>query len=216
MLFWDVDTQADFMIPGGSLYVAGAEKLIPNLRRLTAWAASHRVPVVSSACAHQPGDPEFASFGPHCLAGTPGQQKVPETLLPNRYVVRDQSITLPDLSSFQQVIIEKRVFDVFSNPNAEQVLEQLGGVGLRVVMYGVVTEICVASAADGLLTRGHQVELVSDAIAALDEQKAARFLDRFKGMGGKLVETNDILKETPAAQPETGSSVPSSTGFRTS
>jgi nicotinamidase/pyrazinamidase len=200
MLFWDVDTQLDFMMPGGSLYIAGAEKIIPNLRELTAWAGSHRVPVVSSACAHQPGDPEFATFGPHCVAGTPGQQKVPETLLPNRYVVPDWSVALPDLSLFQQVIIEKRVFDVFSNPNAEPILRKLGE-GLHVVMYGVATDICVASAAQALLDRGYHVELVQDAIAALDGQKAARFLDTFSKRGGKLVETDDLLRETKLQNP---------------
>jgi nicotinamidase/pyrazinamidase len=200
MLFWDVDTQVDFMIPSGRLYVAGAEKIIPNLRGLTAWAGRNHILIVSSACAHLPGDPEFATFGPHCLAGTPGQQKVPETLLPNRYIVPDRPVALPDLAPFQQVILEKTAFDAFSNPNADEILRQLGG-GLRVVMYGVVTEICVASAAHALLERGHQVELVRDAIAALDEQKAASFLDKFVGRGGRLVETNDILRETSLPKP---------------
>ena len=59
----------------------------------------------------------------------------------------------------------------------------------------------MASAAHALLERGHQVELVRDAIAALDEQKAARFLDEFVGRGGRLVETNDILKETSLPKP---------------
>ena len=35
VVFWEVDTQADFMLPGGKLYVPGAEKLLPNIRRLT-------------------------------------------------------------------------------------------------------------------------------------------------------------------------------------
>ena len=35
LVFWEVDTQADFMLPGGKLYVPGAEKLLPNIRRLT-------------------------------------------------------------------------------------------------------------------------------------------------------------------------------------
>jgi len=200
MLFWDVDTQVDFMIPGGSLYVAGAEKIIPNLRRLTAWAGTNHVLIVSSACAHLPGDPEFATFGPHCLAGTPSQQKMPETLLPCRYVVPDRPVALPDLGPFQQVILEKRAFDAFSNPNADEILRQLGE-RLRVVMYGAATEICVASAAHGLLERGHQVELVRDGIAALDEQKAAGFLDKFVERGGRLVETEDILKETSLPKP---------------
>jgi len=31
----EVDVQADFMLPGGKLYVPGAEKLLLNIRRLT-------------------------------------------------------------------------------------------------------------------------------------------------------------------------------------
>ena len=34
VILWEVDTQADFMLPGGKLYVPGAEKLIPNIKRL--------------------------------------------------------------------------------------------------------------------------------------------------------------------------------------
>ena len=34
IVFWEVDAQADFMLPGGKLYVPGAEKIIPNIQRL--------------------------------------------------------------------------------------------------------------------------------------------------------------------------------------
>ena len=33
-VFWEVDAQADFMLPGGKLYAPGAEKIIPNIERL--------------------------------------------------------------------------------------------------------------------------------------------------------------------------------------
>jgi len=33
-ILWCVDAQKDFMLPGGKLYVPGAEKLLPNIRRL--------------------------------------------------------------------------------------------------------------------------------------------------------------------------------------
>jgi nicotinamidase/pyrazinamidase len=197
MLFWDVDTQVDFLLPEGRLYVPGSEKIIPNLRRLTAWAGQRRIPVVSSACAHQPGDPELQIYGQHCMAGTSGQQKVPETLLPNRLVVANRSLQLPDLMSVQQVIIEKQAFDPFTNPNTEQIVQQFGQ-GRRVVLYGVATDICVACAAGALLDRGHHVELVTDAVAALDEQKGAALLQAFMGRGGRLVTTAEIARESTA------------------
>ncbi len=55
VIFWDVDTQADFMLPGGRLYVPGAEKLIPNLKLLTDQARKNRVFLVSDACVHTAG-----------------------------------------------------------------------------------------------------------------------------------------------------------------
>ena len=103
IVFWDVDTQRDFMLPGGKLYVPGAEKLIPNLNRLTDESRKDRVFLVSDACIHTPDDPEFQRFPPHCVRGTPGAEIIPETIarrfliLPNR-----REATVPaDLTPYQ-------------------------------------------------------------------------------------------------------------------
>lgn len=198
MIFWDVDTQKDFLLPDGRLYVRGAEKIIPSLHELTIWAGAHQIPIISSACAHRPGDPELQIYGEHCMAGTRGQQKVPETLLPSRFTVPNHLIELPHVKSFQQVIIEKQEFDVFTNPNTDQVARQFGS-RLLILLYGITTDICVAHAANALLERGHRVELVVDAVAALDERKSALFLKSFCDQGGILVNTREVLRETRAA-----------------
>jgi len=198
VIFWDVDTQRDFLNTGGRLYVPGAEKIIPSLHELTVWAGAHQIPIISSACAHRPGDPELKTYGEHCMAGTPGQQKVHETLLPRRFTVPNHQIELPHVKSFQQIIIEKQQFDVFTNPNTDRLVQQFGS-RLLILLYGVTTDICVAEAANSLLERGHRVELVTDAIAALDAQKAAAFLDSFRKRGGILVSTRDVLIQVRAA-----------------
>ena len=77
-ILWEVDTQMDFMMPGGHLYVPGAEKLLPNIRRLTDLARENRVFLVSHGCFHVPNDPEFKIFPPHCVKGTSGAEFVPE------------------------------------------------------------------------------------------------------------------------------------------
>jgi nicotinamidase/pyrazinamidase len=198
VIFWDVDTQKDFLIPGGGLYVRGAEKILANLHELTVWAGAHQIPIISSACAHRPGDPELKTYGEHCMAETPGQQKVPETLLPSRFTVPNYQIELPHVKFFQQIVIEKQQFDVFTNPNTDEVVHQFGP-RLLILLYGVTTDICVAHAANSLLERGHRVELVTDAVAALDEKKATTFLDSFRKRGGILVNTRDVLSQAPAA-----------------
>ena len=198
VVLWDVDTQLDFLLPGGRLYVPGAERILPNLRFLASLAAEQAVPVISSTCAHLPGDPELKIYGEHCMLGTPGQQKVPETLLPHRFTVPNRPILLPRLDLFQQIILEKQAFDVFTNPNTEEVVHRLGE-GLRVVLYGVTTEICVARAANSLLERGHQVQLVKEATAALDLRRARAVLRSFVDRGGRLVSVNDIATHARAA-----------------
>jgi nicotinamidase/pyrazinamidase len=197
MLLWDVDTQVDFMSPEGGLYVPGAERIVPNLRRLTRWAADNGVPVISSACAHRPGDPELEGFGPHCMVGTAGQQKIAETLLPRRLVVPNRPMELPDLGAFQQIILEKQAFNVFTNPNAEEVVRRFGE-SFPIVLYGVVTEICVASAVWELMERGHRVQLVRDAVAALDPARAEGFLESFRERGGTIVQADAITRARAA------------------
>src|SRR5260221_4433938 len=164
-IFWDVDTQADFMVTGGKLYVPGAEKLIPNMKRLTDAAREGRVFIVGDACMHTPDDPEFTRFPPHCVRGTPGAEIIPETRAEKLLIIPNLSgANIPaNLSEFQQVILEKQTLDVFDNPNAERVLERIAGftsADAEVFVFGVVTEYCVRLAAKGLLERVRHVALV--------------------------------------------------------
>jgi nicotinamidase-related amidase len=53
-ILWEVDVQRDFMLPGGKLYVPGAEKLLPNIRQLTDAARRNEVFLVSHGCFHTP------------------------------------------------------------------------------------------------------------------------------------------------------------------
>src|ERR1035438_3916644 len=94
-VFFDVDTQKDFLLPVGALYVPGAEHLIPTLAKLFASARHRGIPVISTADAHSERDPEFAQWPPHCIVGTLGQAKIPETLLPDgqQVIVEKQTVT---------------------------------------------------------------------------------------------------------------------------
>jgi nicotinamidase/pyrazinamidase len=198
IIFWEVDTQADFMLPGGKLYVRGAEKLLPDVKRLTDAARQGRVFLVSDACVHAPDDEEFQRFPPHCVRGTPGAAIVPQALatmfftIPNRSGVKVPS----DLSKVQQVVLEKQTLDVFDNPNTETVLLRLRSftdADAEFVVFGVVTEYCVRLAVKGLLERGRRVALVSDAIETLDPAAGRKALDELTAQGARLITTDQAL-----------------------
>jgi nicotinamidase/pyrazinamidase len=206
VIFWDVDTQADFMLPGGKLYVPGAEKLIPNLRRLTDAAREGRVFLVSDADSHTPEDPEFQQWPPHCLRGTPGAEIIPETLASKFYVIPNRAgVALPaDLGKYQQVILEKQTLDVFDNPNTDPLLERLPSIANKdaeFVVFGVVTEYCVRCAAKGLLDRGKRVALVTDAIETLKPADGERTLKELTAKGARLITADQALAllQKPAA-----------------
>jgi len=198
VIFWDVDTQRDFMLPGGKLYVPTAEQLIPNLDRLTDQARKDCVFLVSDACVHSPDDPEFRRFPPHCVRGTEGAEIIPETVadrvlvLPNR---RDARVP-EDLTAYQQVILEKQTLDVFENPLTDVVLERLQKFtdpDAEFFVFGVVTEYCVRCVAKGLLARGRRVSLVEDAIQTLKTEDGRSALAEMKSSGAKTITTRQAL-----------------------
>ncbi|HXY06459.1 MAG TPA: isochorismatase family cysteine hydrolase [Terriglobales bacterium] len=190
-LFWDVDTQFDFMYPEGKLYVPGADTIIPNLQCLTSFAAQHQIPIVASTDAHLSTDPEFNEYPPHCLNGTPGQRKVEGTLLPQYFTIPNRKIDLPrDLGRYPQIILEKQTVDVFTNPNTEALLTLMGR--RDIVLYGVVTEICVDHAARGLIRRGFRVHLVEDAVRSLDSERGQATSQCVRQHGGRLLTTKEV------------------------
>ncbi|MDE3136338.1 MAG: cysteine hydrolase [Acidobacteriota bacterium] len=200
VIFWDVDTQRDFMLPGGRLYVPGAEKLIPNLKRLVDLARDGSVFLVSTVDAHTPNDPEFRDWPPHCVQGTPGQQKIPETLTDDFLIVpNDPEFRLPDdLLAHKQIIVEKQTLDDFDNPNTERILRLLGR-DVEHFVFGVVTEYCVRLSVVGMLERGYRVAVVTDAIETLKEEDGRRALAEFQTRGARLVRIEEALNEAMRA-----------------
>lgn len=191
-VFFDVDTQIDFLLPAGALYVPGAENLIPALAKLTEHARSRGIPIIASADAHAPQDEEFAQWPPHCVAGTLGQRKAPETLAPGAVIIPNSPGPLPaGWESAPQVIVEKQKLDVFTTHTIGRVLERHPGA--RFVLYGVVTEICVRCAAGGLLKRGAQIDIVSDAIRELDAARSRETLRQLRAAGARLLTVEQAL-----------------------
>ena len=139
ILFWDVDTQYDFIMPDGKLCIPDAVQLLPNLARLTQLAHRNakRIRILASMCDHKESDPELSAnpdfretFPPHCLRGSIGQMKVASSELSEVWGVSDRKITpkylQQKLKLYQgDILILKKMFDVFSNPNTEAIVQYL-------------------------------------------------------------------------------------------
>ena len=182
-VFFDVDTQIDFLYPAGALYVPGAEKKVEQIAALNRFAGAHGIPLVSTTDAHSEDDPEFKAWPPHCVVATTGQQKPEATLLTKRVAVPNTK-GLANLEAAQQFLLEKQTFDCFTNVNLAGLLERFAAQ--RYVVYGVVTEICVRLAAFGLLKTGKRVELVTDAVRSLNDPESAEMTAAFRAAGGVL------------------------------
>jgi nicotinamidase/pyrazinamidase len=207
LIFWDVDTQHDFMKSDGLLYVPGAESIIPNLRRLTDYARTHGIRVVASADDHVPGHRELSdtpdwkvTFPPHCMRGTAGQRRIPETALRGPLVIEPDPQDPAQVAARVKahggdILFHKHWFDVFTNPNVEPALEALRP--RTIVLYGVATDVCDRYAVEGILERHPEVRLfvVADATKAIDPDAQEHLLRQWAEEGVRIIETDELIED---------------------
>ena len=203
IIFWNVDTQVDFMEPDGKLYVQGAEEIRPLLEKITRFASEHNLRVVNTADYHLVNSAELSNhpdfvntFPPHCMAESKGAMYIPETD-PERPIIIDwnQELILDSRfdnpERFRNILIRKDAFDVFAgNPYTEKVLDIIQPD--RVFVYGVTTNVCVDQAVTGLAERGKEVFVFSDAIKELPNIPLP--FEKWKKLGVTMIPFSDVGK----------------------
>ncbi|MCX6648478.1 MAG: isochorismatase family protein [Candidatus Bathyarchaeota archaeon] len=194
-LFWDVDTQHDFLTPNGKLYVPGASDTLANLRKLTYNKLPDRV-MAGSVDAHTPKDREFNDWPEHCVYGTPGQKKVSETTLPSQLFIPSRRLATKQMTeaidSGAQLLFEKQHNDVRTNPNVKPFIKFIDPD--LIVVYGLVTDICVNLAVNYLAaTLGLKVAVVADAVTGIDASRAKECMSAWQKLGVKLRKTDELL-----------------------
>jgi nicotinamidase/pyrazinamidase len=203
-ILWDVDTQVDFMLPDGKLYVPGAEETAPAMKRLVDAARAAGVVHVASADDHELTDPEISdepdfenTFPPHCLRGTRGAQKVAETEqddpLPLALVPFPPGL-LPELiHGRREILLLKKNFDVFTNPNTQPLVDALDPD--EIVLFGVATDICDNAAILGMLQRGRRVLFVEDAARGLDEARTLACTTAWRDRGVAFTTADEVVAQ---------------------
>ena len=176
-ILWDVDTQFDFMLPDGKLYVPGAEETVPAMKRLVDAARAAGIVHVASADDHELTDAEISAepdfvttYPPHCLRGTRGARKIPETDQEDPVPLALEPVPDRYLEGREFLLLKKN-FDVFTNPHTERLLERLDPD--EIVVFGVATDVCDDAAIRGFLARGLNVRFVEDAARGLDDDRVA-------------------------------------------
>ena len=198
-LLWDVDTQVDFVRANGKLAVPGAEDVLPQMKLLVDTARAAGIPHVASADDHELTDPEISetpdfssTYPPHCLRGTHGAEKVPET-----QQLDPVPLALTDVPEKwlrgREFLLLKKHFDVFTNPNADRVLAQVDPE--EVVVFGVATDVCDDAAIRGLLARGRRVTFVEDASRGLDEARTTACTAAWRDAGVRFATAAQVAAE---------------------
>lgn len=196
MIFFDIDTQSDFMDRGGALYVPDAEAIKPNLERLLRAASANGITTISSRCAHEPGDAEFEIFPPHCIDGTPGAERVFANLpaLPRVEIAVDAAADpAATLSDGTHYIVKKKVFDLFSNAWLDGLRQSGKFKDETCVVFGVATDYCVRACALGLARTAKRTLLVEDAIRGVATDTTHTTLADIRAAGIEFVTTREVL-----------------------
>jgi nicotinamidase/pyrazinamidase len=202
MILWDVDTQIDFMLPSGKLYVPGAEETAPAMRRLVEAAREAGIVHVASADDHELTDPEISdepdfrnTYPPHCLRGTRGAQKVAETEqedpLPLSEIPFPPGLVPELIRGRREILLLKKNFNVFTNPNTDPLLDALDPD--EIVVFGVATDVCDDAAIRGFLQRGRKVRFVEDAARGLDADRVTACTAFWREHGVQFTPVDEVV-----------------------
>ena len=202
-IFWNVDTQVDFISPHGKLYVPGAELIKPNLKRLTQLAKNKLITVVNTADWHYSNSSELSStpdfietFPEHCMANTKGAEFIQETNPENSLIIdweteNSNNIELIKSQKHRNYIIRKDAFDVFKgNSFTDSFLKIISPK--TVIVYGVTTNVCVNDAVVGLAQRGKNVIVVENAIKELPNIPLP--FETWEKLGVKLMKLEEVVR----------------------
>lgn len=153
-----IDFQVDFL-PGGSLPVPNADRLIPDLNRCVSLFESKGLPVVFTRDWHPDGHRSFiAQGGPwptHCVVDTPGARFAEGLAIPRNLEVFSKGTT-PESDSYSD--FDEDGFDVMLRAAGAR----------RLFIGGVATEYCVQATVLDALDRDFEVIVLLDAIGAID------------------------------------------------
>ncbi len=178
-IFFDVDTQKEFMQKNRKLYVPGAELIIPNLKRITQFAAERKIPIIASIDL--------------CNSDklSENHEKIPETSVKNFVAIPhfDLGEEVGSKINGQSLLVIKKSHSPFSNPNLSRILKKFN----KAYVYGVATDFCVKATVLGLRDMEIETYVITDAIKPVYGENEQKNLHLFEKNGAKFVTTEELI-----------------------
>jgi len=215
-IFWDVDTQFDFMRPQGALYVPGAEEIIDKVSEVRRFALENGYSILSDVDWHRLDNPEISeqpdmktTFPPHGMAGTPGAERVGDLgEVPIDYV----EIAEADMAKLQtlvqkdqfHVVIRKQSLNVFDNPNTHKLVDFVHPE--HVIAFGVALDCCVYYVLSELAKhQGVRLSLLTDATRGLQTRPDDEVYGQLRQRGVEITTFDQIKEQLSVARPVSSS-----------
>jgi nicotinamidase/pyrazinamidase len=205
IIFFDIDTQYDFISPQGKLPVPGAEAVLENISTVRQFALEKGYSIVATADYHRMDNPEISlepdfktTFPPHCMAGEPGAARI--GYLGNVHIdyvaveeIREDSIKrLIEKKQFH-IVLRKDSVNPFDSPNTARLLSLIQPQ--RAVVFGVALDVCVYNTVKGLKKYSDTaVYVVKDAVKGLNIIPDEQVYEDFEKISAHTVSL-DQLKE---------------------
>ncbi len=147
-----IDMLNDFVLPGAPLEVPKAREIIPAIRKRIDDAHKAGIPVIYVCDAHGRDDPEFKIWPPHAVKGSEGAR-----------IIDDLAPGASDL------ILEKTTYSAFFGTDLERILRERGIT--KLILVGILTNICVFFTAADAVMRGFEVEVPRDSVASTSDEE---------------------------------------------
>lgn len=158
-----IDMLNDFVLKGAPLEVPKARGIVANIKREVERAHRTGIPVIYCCDRHKRDDREFEVWPPHAIRGTHGAQVVSE-IAPGK----------------GDLIVAKRTYSTFYRTTLARNLKRLGVNHL--ILTGVCTNICILYTAMEAYTRGYEITVLEDCVAALTPEDNRFALRQVKGV----------------------------------
>ena len=173
-----VDMLNEFCKPGGAMVLPGYERLVPPQRRVIDAARECGCPIVFAVDAHRSNvrqDREFLKRTPHCLEGSWGARVI-DDLAPRS----------------DDIYVTKRRYSAFFNTDLDLTLNDLKVDTL--IVFGVVTNICVRATVHDAFFHGYQVVVPEDCVAATGPREQASSLYDIATHFGVVSDSKEVVE----------------------